>query len=1145
MSKFSVSILLLCTLTVPGFSQSITASLEGVVRDPSDAAVPGAGVQVRNQATNVVTSLTTDSEGRFLAPSLSAGVYSIRVNATGFKVAERNDVELQVNQSARLELKLEVGASTETIEVTAQAPLLDSASSTVGQVVSNRSIVNLPLNSRNSWSLVFLAPGVTGNVGDKYNNVNISINGGRPGSATLMVDGIPSATALTNPIQGFTAFPGVDSVQEFKVETNNYSAEFGRSGSGVVNLVYKSGTNDLHGSVFEFLRNSVLDANNWFSNANKVPLASFKRNQYGTTVSGPLLLPKIYNGRNKTFWLFGYEAQRQRTASNLTTTVPTALQRAGDFSQTRNAAGNLIAVYDPATTTQTGSTFVRQPFAGNVIPSTRFDAVAANVVKYYPLPTGAGNPNTGANNYFAAGAAANDIDNFDGKVDENINDKNRFFVRASRRLDDSRPGSFFPDNLAIAQGGIKTYDTFINSAVDYTYSQSATLLFDIRAGFGRSTESRIPRGLDFDPTQLGFPSYMNQARAQIFPGFSPAGYYGLGNGGQGQWGPAGYNTFFIGLNNTKVLSHHFVKFGFDWRVMQANISQGSDIPGTFNFARDFTQGPNANQASNSAGDALASMLLGLGSGQIQLPRSVATQSEYYAWYIADDWKVTSKLTLNLGLRYSLDRPLTERYDRMNIFDTSVASPLAEPSGLTNLKGALVFVNSNGLGRRVGQTDKNDWDPRFGFAYQARQTTVIRGAFGIFHAPTLMAASGIQGATGYGSTTSFISAPNGVSPVNYLRDPFPGGLLPITGSSQGLATGVGTPISSTLLGDYVTPYTENWSFNVQQQLPANMTVEAGYVGAHGLHLSRNVVNLNQLRPEQLSSNLQKQVANPFYGVITSGVLSTTTVPYSYLAAPFPQYQSVSLQFPSGSSSIYHSFQLKTEKRFSAGLSLLFSYTFQKLIDDNSATATVAGANAAAQNIYDMRSERSLSANDISQVATLSYVYELPFGRGRHFGAHWNRLTDLALGGWQVNGIFSRGTGLPVAVTTQNTSGSNSATLRPNNNGKSAELSGQVQDRLTRYFDTSVFSQPAPFTFGNTGRVLPDVRIPGVKNLDLSVFKTFSIAEKLRLQFRAEAFNLTNTPQFGRPNSNLNSPQFGVISTQANNPRQMQFALKLLF
>jgi hypothetical protein len=477
-------------LFVPLFAQLTTASLEGIVRDPTGAVITGARVQVTNTATNVVTAAATDSTGRFLTPSLLPGTYQVVVQAAGFKKMERTGINLDVNQALSMELTMELGATTETIEVAAQATLLDTTTSEMGQVVDNRSIVNLPLNERNSWSLVFLAPGVSGSVGDKYNNVNISINGGRPGSASLTVDGIPSATPLTNPIGGFTIFPSVDTIQEFKVETNNYSVEFGRSGSGIINLIYKSGTNDLHGSLFEFLRNSDLDANSFFSNKLGAGLPSFKRNQFGTSVGGPVYIPKVYHGRNKTFFLFGYEGLRESSASNLTTTVPTALQRIGDFSQTKAASGAQVVIYDPATTTASGTGFVRTAFPGNVIPASRFDPVAANVVKYYPSPNTTGNVNTGLNNYYVASTSPENIYNIDAKVDENLNERNRFFIRASRRVDTTVPPNQVPAEIRIAQGGVTITDSFTNGAADYTFNLNPTFLIDLRYGYGRSTETR-------------------------------------------------------------------------------------------------------------------------------------------------------------------------------------------------------------------------------------------------------------------------------------------------------------------------------------------------------------------------------------------------------------------------------------------------------------------------------------------------------------------------------------------------------------------------------------------------------------------------------------------------------------------------------
>ena len=1131
-------------------AQTITASLGGTIKDPTGAVVPNATIHIVNSATKVSKVLTSGSTGQYLAPSLPVGTYDVRVKAAGFKSARSAGIVLDVDQSARLDISLEVGSVADTLDVHATSPLLQTADSSQGLVVDSRNIENLPLNSRVTYNLVLLAPGVHGSVGTGYNSVNISINGGRPGSNEILLDGIPSSPPEVNYVQSFTAFPPVDAVQEFKVQTTGYSAEFGHTGGGIINLVYKSGTNTLHGSMFEFLRNSVLDANDFFSNTNKIPLGSFKRNQFGASLGGPVLLPKIYNGRNKTFFFADYEGLRQRSAAPATLTVPTELQRMGDFSQTKNAAGALVVIYDPASTVPSGANFVRTPFKGNVIPPDRIDKVAANVVKYYPLPNRPGDPNTGTNNYSGSASSPQDIDSTDFKVDENLNDKNRFFVRYSHRKLLSISSSIFPSDIRIADGGTRAPQTSNNGAFDYTWTASPTFLMDFRAGFGRTLLGFVPYSAGFDPTSLGFPSYLAaHAEALMFPGFLPTGYRSLGNFNP-DYRHNAFETINGSINNTKVLSRHLLKFGFDDRILLVNdheISQGS---GAFSFSKAPTQGPNPNSASSTAGDGLASLLLGVGSSGniINGFKDVATKSNYYAWYLADDWKVSSRLTLNIGLRYDLQTPRTERYNRMNYFDPNVASPLAGPSGIANLKGGLVFVGVNGNGRSQFDLQTNNISPRFGFAFQTTKRMVVRGGYGIFYAPALTSAGGTVGNFGFRADTPYVGLQADLTPANYLSNPFPTGFVPPVGSSQGLLSSIGTGINAPLRATKV-PYTENWNLNIQYELPGGILVEAGYVANRGLQLNQSgegTYNLDQLTAAQLTlgNKLQQNVPNPFFGLITTGALAAKTVQAGMLLTPFPQYPTVAPLYLNGSSSNYQSLQLRAERRFSKGISALMTYTFGKLIDDYSIIAN-AGRNASIQNIYDRHSERSVSPNDISQSLLLTSVYEIPIGRGRLLGKNWNHLTDFLIGGWQVNGILTLQTGFPLALSTQNTSNAGGAVLRPNTNGQAAGLSGSDNDRLSRYFITSVFSQPVPFTFGNVGRTIPDVRGPGVHNLDFSAFKNFHIKERANVQFRGEFFNFTNTPTFSLPDQVLSNSTFGRITSTAGSPRQVQFALKLLF
>jgi hypothetical protein len=1136
-------------ITASLHAQTTTASVGGTIKDMTGAAVPNAIVRVANEETGREFQVSSSSQGDFLVTALPPGRYTVAVEAPGFKKLQRSSLTLEVNQVLRLDLGLELGTLTETVEVSAAAQLLETATSAGGQVITNRNITNLPLNARNPYALVLLVPGVHGNIGFRFNEVNFSVNGGRPGSNEILLDGIPSAPPLVNPIQGFAVFPSVDAVQEFRVQSNNYSAEFGRSGGSIVNLVYKSGTNNLHGSLFEFLRNSRLDSNNFFSNARGIPLGSFRRNQFGASVGGPVVLPRLYNGRNRTFFHFTYEGLRQSVARTLLTTVPTELQRAGDFSQTRNAAGALVVIYDPQTTGTVGNVLTRQPFLGNRIPADRIDPVAARVMQYFPKPTGPGDPNSGTNNFAAQGSERTGINQTDIKVDENINDSHRFFVRASWRNYTTTPADFFPSDVLIAQADGAQPQQSSGAAVQYTWTATPTNVLEFRGGFARVTPQFLPRSDGFDPTQLGFPSYIaaNADRA-VFPRFAATGYTAIGNGGS-TWRNNAHQTLNFSVNNSKITSKHWLKFGFEGRVLRVNVFEAGNPSGNFTFTRNLTQGPDPNRASTVAGDAIASMLLGAGTGVYTRKfKDAASQSTYYALYFADDWKVTPKLTLNLGLRYELDVPRTERYDRMNYFDPLIASPLAQQTGLGDLRGGLVFVGVDGRPRSEFLLDRNNWAPRFGFAYQAMQRLVLRGAYGIFYSPSPTAAAGTVGRFGFSSDTEFIAAPDGLRPINRLSDPFPNGMAPIAGSDARLLTGVGSPITAPLRHTVV-PYTQNWSFNIQYELPRGLLVETGYVGSRGIQLNasgENTTNLNQLRPEtlQLGTQLQQSVANPFYGMVTTGPLAARTVPRSFLERPFPQFTTISPLYMSGASSTYHSMQFKADKRFSAGMSFMVAYTLAKLIDDFSFISNV-GRNANQQNIYDRRSERAVSPNDVAQRFVTSLVYELPFGRARRFGSSLPGVLDILVGGWQVNGILTLQGGQPLTLTTTNTSNSGSAVLRPNNNGRSARLSGSVHDRLHRYFDTSVFSQPEPFTFGNTGRTLPDVRSHGLRNLDFSLFKNFRVTEKATVQFRAEAFNLTNTPQFGFPDMNFASQQFGVISSQANEPRQIQFGLKVLF
>ena len=1118
----------LCLFAGTLASQSITSRIVGTVSDSSGAAVAGAAIVARNVDTNERTESRSGAGGDYLLLNLKPGGYEVEVNSPGFKKYIRKGVRLQLEQESRLDVALELGQLSEAVTVEANVTTLETTTSSVGMVVNNRAILNLPLDTRNVFSLIYLTPGVSGSIGNNYNSLSFSVNGTRTSMMEIMTDGVPAGHPTVQGYSGISVFPSVDAIGEFKVEAENYSAEYGHSIGGVVNVVFKNGGNLFHGTAYEFIRNSVLDANNFFSNARGVSLPSFKRNQFGGVFDGPIK-------KDKTFFLVSTEFLRQRAFSSTTTTVPTALQRNGDFSQTFAANGQLIRIYNPFSTTTTGGTPSRSQFQGNRIPVSQINGVAANILKYYPLANTPGDRLTNANNFFAAGTDQNNITSWDVRLDHSISERQKFFGRYSNRVFETAPAVFFPSEIAVAQDRITQTNYMRNGVAGYTFTASPTLLFDARLGFGRTLYLYGNGGLGFLASSLGLPKAVDTAgNLPMFPRVTAGGYVSLGDSDNRK---NSFMTYSLLAGVTKVAGPHTWKAGWDGRMIRVNNRESRDTSGNYNFGAGFTQGPNPNTASATAGNGLASLLLGTGSGDlIQNFKDVASQSFYHAVYLQDDWRVTKRLTLNLGVRYDVDLPRTDRYNRMNYFDPNAPSPLA--SAVPGLKGGLVFVDGNN--RYQYPVDTNNLAPRIGFAYQANDRTVIRGGWANVYAPSPQQASGTVGPYGYRVQTDWVGSLDGITPYNTLANPFPGGFVTPTGAAGGLTTGAGGSIQA-FLRDTVTPYAMQWNFNLQRQLPGDLLLQAGYVGNRGLQLQRNTesgLDIDQLNSQYLSlgSRLNQLVDNPFYGVVNNGVLAARQVSMGQLLRPYPQYTSLVPLYSSGASSTYHSLQTRLTKRYSHGLQLDGSYTWSKVLDNGGADH---------QDSYNILADRAVTSYDVSHRFVASYIYELPFGHGRRFGSSAPAIVSAVLGGWQVNGITTVQSGTPLRITANNTSGLGNPTERANTNGNSPLLQGDVHDRLNRYFDTSVFSQPAAFTLGNTAAYYGDLRSHYQNNTDLSLFKQFTPREGLRIQFRAEAFNVFNRVQFGSPNTSVTSTSFGVITSQANTPRDIQFGLKVLF
>ncbi|MEK7407589.1 MAG: TonB-dependent receptor [Acidobacteriota bacterium] len=1116
----------------PAAAQSSTGTISGTVKDPTGAVIPNATITIVHLQTNRQVTATTTDRGQYVSLPLSVGSYRVEAALAGFKRAVRSGVTLEVQQNAQVDLTLEVGELAERVEVTANAPLLEATTATLGKVVDNRRILELPLNTRNVYDLVRLTPGIAGSISARFDGMNWSAYGTRRRSMDIVIDGATATHPTVTGYSAITVFPSVDAIQEFKVIGAGVPAEFGRSLGTVLNVVYKSGSNDVHGSAYDFLRNSVFDANDFFANRRGEKLTSFKRNQFGGVASGPIR-------KNKTFFMASYEGLRERRLTSRISSVPTLRERRGDFSETLARTGQQVRIFDPfSTRANPAGGFLRDAFAGNLIPQARINPVGANVIGYFPLPNQPGDPFTGRNNYARSGSNAFNTDNYDFRVDHQISAAQKFFARYSQRQLRDDPAVLFPEELTIAEGRVVNEDRAKNVVAEHSHALSGTTVLTTRLSYSRTFFPYLNEGIGFAPSKLGFPQAIDTFGDQVmFPTFGASGYVSLGH--RDHRLNAG-NTYTAASSLAQIRGSHTLKFGFEGRLFRSNTTELRAPSGEFQFTEAFTQGPDPLRASSTAGNSIASLLLGAGRSGDRLftkYKDVAAQSYYLAGYAQDDWRITPKLTLNLGLRYDLDTPRTERFNRLNYFDPAVRSPLAgKVPGFPDLRGGLVYVGVGDQGRHQYHWDARNVSPRLGAAYRLTARSVIRAGYTHIYAASFKAASGTDTPYGFRGETPWISTLDGITPLNLLTNPYPNGLTAPRGSVDGLLSAVGEGFRPKFQDDKV-PWSQQWNVTIQQELPAQVLVEIGWVGTRGRELALERY-ANQLDPKHmaLGSRLNQLVDNPFYAVLPRGILAGARVRQAQLLRPFPQFDELLGARDTGGSSWYNGLLASARKRMAHGLEIEASYTFSKTLDVGEDTT---------QNEYDRMASRAVAAIDITHRFVMSWVYELPFGPGRPWGGDAPRALQWLAGGWQFNGIATLQSGAPVAITASNTAGIFNPRTSANNNGSSGRLPGPAQPRLQRWLDTSVFSQPEPFRFGTAGTRIADIRAHGVSNFDLSLFKEFRPLEKLRTQFRLEALNAFNRPQFSGPNASVTSTSFGQVTGQANAPRQLQFGLKLLW
>ena len=1105
-------------------AQTFQAQITGTVRDASAALAPNVKVTATNIATGVPYSTESNAQGFYRLPALPPSRYKIAASAAGFKTFEQGPITLQVNDVVEVEIVLQVGDASEKVLVSASAELLQTATATVGTVVNARSIENLPLNVRDPLALVGLTAGVTfgpnfGNgggqeLGRNFFKSDFNVGGGRSGAQELLLDGAANTTPDLN--RGIIN-PPVDSVQEFKVQTNSYDAEFGRTTGGIVNVITKSGANDFHGLLYDFERHSAIEANNWFSNRAGLPNPSFKRHQFGANASGPIL-------KNRTFFFADYEGLRQGFPITFVSSVPTEAQRAGNFSQTLASDATPILVHDPDTLT-TLATGARQrtPFPGNIIPAARFDAVARKVSSYYPAANQTGDRVTGLNNFVRSAGSNINTDKFDGKVDQNFGERTRLFGRYSQQKDVRLVPGPLPGPIG---GGRSTTDTYRQAVADLTRVFSPTLIANAQFAFSRALAAQFGLSKGFNLSELGLPAALTALGTDQFIQGSIADIGGIANGSDSfvQYQPR--NTWTTRASVSQVRGSHNLKAGLDWRILNFNEGQNTQPNGTYTFGRTFTQGPNPVQASRNGGFGFADFLLGMpSSGAIRQLMPISTQGGYFALFVQDDWRVNDRLTFNLGLRWDRATGNREKYNRLAYFDPTAANPLAARAGLPNLTGLLRWIGGDGNAANQLSTPKADFAPRFGFAFKVTKKSVLRGGYGVFFAPRSIVGNGNGAVEAFRDTPLVGSIDGGLTNASRLSNPFPQGVLPALNARDPLAN-VGASIQAPLQ-NYKTGYAQLFSLNYQVELPGAILMQAGYSGNKGTHILSGGWNINQL-PDQylpLGNQLNNQVRNPFQGLIAAGALSGPTISLRQSLLPFPQYSGdngVTQVFVPAGNDTYHALSLQGEKRLSETLTFLTSYTWSKAIDD------VGGM----IDVYNRRLNKVLSAFDTPHQWVGSWVYKLPFGKGRAVGSSWKGPVNTVLGGWDFDGIVRVQSGQPVAIG-------------GNNLGRSARLD---EPTIARWFDTSAFVNTPAFTIQTTGPRSPDVRNDFTRNLDAVVVKNFkpSIKDReMNIQFRAECFNLTNTPQFNSPNGTVTSQAFGQVTSQRNTSRQFQFGLKVKF
>jgi hypothetical protein len=1012
---------ILLLLAPVAWAQTFNGRITGTITDNSGAAIRKADIVVRAVETNIERKVISGNAGNYDAPLLSPGSYEVTVMAAGMQSEVRRDILVEVNQTVTIDFHLPVATTAATMEVTGDAPLLQTETSGVGSTLETHVVENFPLIQRDVMGLVRALPGVTAasGVGDARGGRNVfdstfSVGGGRNSSNEVLLDGAANTVGDFN---GVAIIPPQDSVQEFRVETSSYSAEFGRTGGGTVNVTTKAGTNAYHGSGYYYHQNDFLNANSFTNNRFGTRRQHLRRHQYGFSMGGPVQLfpigPKLYNGKNKTFFFASFEGRRESDPLASVTSIPTALEAQGNFSQTKfigSSGAQLITIYNPYSTHLENGSYIRDPFPGNVIPANLINPIAAKVLKLYPDANRAGSSVTGRQNYQYTGqkSYARDLQSY--RVDQFIGTKQRLFIRYSQQEGNDRS----PAGLVDFTNPLTLDDTFENIALDDTLQISPHLNNVFRYSFARFHAKQLPvAGTGYDPTKLGLPSYIAASSNLLtFPNFNFGSDYANYNGTN--IGSYAYNNQprdTQGIQDQVVWTHgrQNIKMGAEYRLYRFYPFQVFSPTGTYSFGQSFTQQNPLASATAAQGFGLASFLLGTGSFTFEHGEPLTTFHHYAAAFLQDDWKILPNVTLNLGLRWETETGTAESHDRLTYFDPNAANPLSTAG--VGPKGAIVFAGHRNP-RSIRAANLHNFEPRVGLAWRFAPRWVMRAAYGIYFLPVSLEPGLVT--TPFGYTISADTLTTGYTPKTTLSDPFPGG-IPRPNTAKPVLDGsyrIGSNVN-TVLRDQPAPYIQEWNWAVERQIFGNTVLSVTYYGSRGVHLPIPSMELNQIDPKNLAQGggfLTGLVPNPYAGYLTTGLLARATIPREQLLKPYPQFAnpnsadafggSLLYSRPPVGDSIYHALTVKAERRFSKGISVTAHYTWSKLLDTGGTGNGAAFTDPSAlRDIYNTSLERSVSSFDVTHRFIVTYGYDLPFGRGKKYlsqGAWMNRLA----GGWSI-------------------------------------------------------------------------------------------------------------------------------------------------